>query len=101
MADGHDATLISKDRDANAIGNGIFTSVTDGVEIMQVNADGSINVVGSFASNAEYAEDTAHTTADVGNYVLTVRQDTLASSTTTNGDYASFKSNAAGALKEA
>lgn len=45
-----------------------------------------------------YAEDSAHTTADVGGFVLTVRQDTLAASTDADGDYAAFKTNSSGEL---
>lgn len=48
--------------------------------------------------NAEKAEDAAHSSGDVGNYVLAVRQDTLATDTSATGDYASFKVNALGAL---
>lgn len=50
------------------------------------------NVVASVEpSDAEYAEDSAHTSGDVGLHMLAVRQDTLASSTSADGDYASFK----------
>lgn len=48
--------------------------------------------------NAEKAEDAAHSSGDTGNYVLAVRQDTLASSTSTDGDYASFKVDSVGSL---
>jgi hypothetical protein len=65
---------------------------------LQVDASGNLRVVGSFVSNTEYAEDSAHTSGDVGNYVLTVRQDTLAISTDADGDYSSFKTNDLGAL---
>lgn len=46
----------------------------------------------------DYAEDAAHSDGDIGAYVLAVRQDTLSSSTSADGDYASFKVDAAGAL---
>ena len=49
-------------------------------------------------SNTEYAEDSGHTTADQGAFVLTVRQDTLAASTDADGDYAAFKTNNVGEL---
>lgn len=45
-----------------------------------------------------YDEDSVHVSGDKGAYVLAVRQDVLASSTSANGDYASFKVNAAGEL---
>lgn len=54
--------------------------------------------IASITIGAEKAEDSAHTTADVGNFILGVRQDTLASSTSADGDYSAFKLNAAGAL---
>jgi len=40
-----------------------------------------------------FAEDAAHTDADVGYHMLTVRQDTLAASTSADGDYGSLKAN--------
>ena len=49
-------------------------------------------------SDAEYAEDSAHTSGDVGLHMLAVRQDTLASSTSADGDYASLKVDEDGAL---
>jgi len=49
-------------------------------------------------SGAEYAEDAAHTTADVGQFVLGVRNDTLAALGGTDGDYVPFQMNADGAL---
>lgn len=65
-----------------------------------INADGSINanVDVSVVTGSDKAEDAASANGDIGTYVLAVRQDTLASSTSTDGDYASFKVNAAGAL---
>lgn len=44
------------------------------------------------------AEDAAHVSGDQGIQTLLVRQDTLAASTSADGDYGSFKSNAAGEL---
>jgi hypothetical protein len=49
-------------------------------------------------SGSEYAEDAAHTTADVGQFVLGVRNDTLAALGGTDGDYVPFQMNASGAL---
>ena len=49
-------------------------------------------------SGAEYAEDAAHTTADVGQFVLGVRNDTLAALGDTDGDYVPFQMSADGAL---
>ena len=49
-------------------------------------------------SGAEYAEDAAHTDEDTGNFVLGVRNDTLAALGGTDGDYVPFQMNASGAL---
>jgi len=49
-------------------------------------------------SGAEYAEDSAHTSADTGNFVLGVRNDTLAALGGADGDYVPFQMNASGAL---
>lgn len=46
----------------------------------------------------DYAEDAAHTSSDIGAFVLAVRQDTLANSTSADGDYAAFKLNQKGEL---
>lgn len=65
---------------------------------LQVGADGRLLVDANLSSSAEYAEDTAATSGDIGNFVLAVRQDTLATSTSTDGDYAAFKTTALGEL---
>jgi hypothetical protein len=49
-------------------------------------------------AGAEYAEDAEHTSADTGNFVLGVRNDTLAALGGTDGDYVPFQMNASGAL---
>ena len=49
-------------------------------------------------SGAEYAEDSGHTTADTGNFVLGVRNDTLGTLGDASGDYVPFQMNASGAL---
>jgi hypothetical protein len=65
-----------------------------------VNSDGSINVNAdiSVSNGSDKAEDAAHANADIGTYVLAVRQDTLANSVSADGDYASLKVDAQGAL---
>jgi len=45
-----------------------------------------------------YDEDSAFTNEDAGQSILLVRQDSLASSTSADGDYGNFKSNAKGEL---
>lgn len=53
---------------------------------------------GTGAANLGKAEDSAASDGDVGVYALSVRQDTPASSTTTDGDYQSIKSDSIGRL---
>ena len=74
--------------------------IGDGTDFLAINADGSINVNAdiSVVNGHEKAEDAAHASGDIGSYMLGVRQDVLASSTSADGDYASFKMSAAGAL---
>lgn len=52
----------------------------------------------SVSSDYVFNEDQATVGGELGAYVLAVRQDTLASSTSADGDFASFKVNALGAL---
>ena len=61
---------------------------------------GRVKVLADFDVDFDYVytEDSAHTSGDSGAYVLAVRQDTLASSTSDDGDYASLKVNALGEL---
>jgi len=49
-------------------------------------------------AGAEYAEDSAHTSEDTGNFILGVRNDTLAALGGTDGDYVPFQMNSSGAL---
>ena len=53
---------------------------------------------GSLSTAYAHAEDAAFTNADEGVHNLSVRQDTLATSTSADGDYASMKSNAKGEI---
>lgn len=53
---------------------------------------------GSIVIGSDKAEDSAHSSGDVGSYSLSVREDTLATSTDADGDYQSMKSNSLGAL---
>lgn len=63
--------------------------IGDGTDFLAINNDGSINVVGSFSINGQYAEDSAHASGDVGLYNLAVRADAPAVATSADGDYAS------------
>ena len=79
--------------------NTIWTSDHGDYSPIAVDKYGRINVTASVVvdpSDAEFAEDSANASGHVGIHVLTVRQDTLATSTSANGDYADFKVNALG-----
>lgn len=73
----------------------------DGTDITQTGGALDVNLAsGSITINEEdiFDEDSAHTSGDKGSHVLAVRQDTLAASVDTDGDYASFKVDALGSL---
>lgn len=114
MADGFFPTLVSATRDVNAQTNIIYTGVSDGTDLLLVNADGSINVTvnnaslnvavtsvipGTGATNLGKAEDSAHTSGDVGVMSLAVRNDADTSLVSADGDYAPFQVDALGRLK--
>lgn len=65
---------------------------------LRVNASGELLVDVQVTSGADKAEDSAHTTGDIGAFVLAVRQDTLVSSVDASGDYAGLKVDSVGAL---
>jgi hypothetical protein len=119
ISDGTDVLAINADGSLNITDNGgsLTVDATDldirnldhaqddvaiaqGGNTMVVNADGSINVNAdiSVVNGSDKAEDAAHSSGDIGTYVLAVRQDSLASSVSADGDYASFKVNSVGAL---
>lgn len=99
MADGHFPTLVSATRDANTSTNPLFTALTDGTTAATFTGSSlNVNITGGASSATEYAEDSAAANGDLGVQTLVVRQDTLATSTSADGDYTPLKSNAAGAL---
>lgn len=65
---------------------------------LQVDALGRLRVAADIdvVTGAEKAEDAAHASGDIGQYVLNVREDVLSVSTSDDGDYQSFKSDALG-----
>jgi hypothetical protein len=69
--------------------------IGDGTDFLEVNADGSINVVGG----SEHAEDSAHTSGDTGNFMLAVRNDVEGTLVDTNGDYAPLQVDSSGRLR--
>jgi hypothetical protein len=80
--------------------NVAINGISAGGNALVINPDGSINVNADIdvVTGAEKAEDSAHASGDIGQYVLAVREDVLASSTSADGDYASFKVSERGAL---
>lgn len=80
--------------------NVAINGISAGGNSLVINADGSLNVNAdiSVTTGSDKLEDSAHASGDVGTYVLAVRQNTLAASTDLDGDYASFKVAATGAL---
>jgi len=55
-------------------------------------------VTDSAAGASVFAEDSAHTTADSGQFVLAVRADSLSAGTSTDGDYSALLTNGSGEL---
>ena len=74
--------------------------IGDGTDFLAINADGSINVNAdiSVVNGAEKAEDAAHVSGDIGQFVLGVRDDVLSASTSADGDYAALKSDKFGRM---
>jgi hypothetical protein len=66
----------------------------------QTDSEGRLRVSADFTADFDfvYDEDSAHSDTDPGAHMLAVRQDTLASSVSADGDYASLKLNSRGGL---
>jgi hypothetical protein len=64
---------------------------------LSVDSNGALRVTGG-GGGTQYAEDAAHVSGDTGTLALVVRQDTLASSTSADGDYGAMKLNNVGRL---
>lgn len=77
---------------AGSDGDLISSTLISGKEALDV------NVVGS-SDGGIFAEDSAHTTADLGQHILAVRNDTQGSLVDTDGDYASLQLDSAGRLR--
>ena len=67
---------------------------------LQVDANGRLRVDAevSVATGSDKAEDSAHVSGDIGSYMLSVREDVLATSTSADGDYQSLKTDNLGRL---
>jgi hypothetical protein len=66
---------------------------------LSIDANGNLRVLGTFTSNTEKNEDAAHSSGDIGNYVLAVRQDTAGTGVSADGDYASMQQTKTGYMR--
>lgn len=66
---------------------------------LQVDAAGSLRVVGTFTLTSQFAEDSAHVSGDSGIHTLSVRKDALSTNVSADGDYASNLQWSEGSLK--
>lgn len=81
---------------------GPLTGVADGdFSPLQVDANGLLKVAADVTSNTEYAEDSASSSGDIGNFILAVRHDADTSLVDTDGDYGALQLDASGRLKVA
>lgn len=88
---------------ALAANNDYIPFIVDSSGRLHVNVGtGSVAITsiipGTGATNLGKAEDAVHANGDTGIAALAVRRDTLASSTSANGDYATFSVDSVGAL---
>lgn len=81
----------------DTIGSFLLDSAGDALTSTLIGGDQALDV-NIVQTSGQYAEDSAATSGDSGDFVLAVRQDTLAASTDADGDYTAFKSNATGEL---
>lgn len=117
MADGSFPTLVSADRNVNAVTNPIYVNLSDGTDGALIDGSGNLNVIlaansgvdigdvdvtsivpGTGATNLGKAEDAIHASGDVGVMALAVRQDSQVDFGA-DGDYVPFSINADGELR--
>jgi hypothetical protein len=80
------------------VGVGGYESSAGDVLMAAVTASREWLVSNATLESIVYAEDSAHTTADAGAFILAVRNDTLGTLAGTDGDYTPFQVNASGEL---
>lgn len=79
--------------------SGPYAGVADGdYHPFLFNDQGQLKVAADVQVSGEFNEDSPHTSGDGGLFVLSVRQDTLATSTSADGDYSAFKVDSLGRL---
>lgn len=102
-----DAVPVTDNSGSLTVDNGGTFAVQATLAAETTKVIGTINVaaaqtiattIAAGATNIAKAEDAAAASGDTGVYVLSVRQDTLSSSTSADGDYASVKSSSTGAV---
>jgi hypothetical protein len=117
MADGVFASKVSATRDDNLVTNPIFVNLSDGTDGALIDGSGNLQVIlaandgvdignvdvtsvipGVGATNLGKAEDAVHASGDTGVAILAVRNDTLASLVSADGDYAPIQVDADGAV---
>lgn len=70
----------------------------DGTNLVGVTSNALDVNIAAASGLAIFAEDSVHVSGDDGQHILAVRQDTLAASTSADGDYASLKVDSVGSL---
>lgn len=85
---------------ANGFDNKVQTSADGDYSPLAVDKYGRLKVQADLDVDFDYvyAEDSAHTSGDLGGFSLAVRRDSRSSGTSANGDYGSFNVNAVGEL---
>jgi len=95
--------LIFDVTDANTIADsdsiGAFIRASDGSLIAHTSNALNVHIASGASSGTEFAEDSAHTTGDLGTQILAVRNDIEGSLVSANGDYASLQLDASGRLR--
>lgn len=81
--------------------NGSLVDTDGDYAPLQVDAQGFLKVIASVSLDSEYAEDSAHTTGAIGQFILGVRQDADTSPVSADGDYHGLIFDNAGRLKVA
>jgi len=108
---------VSADTAANAVGNPIFTSITDGTDTLLIDSSGNLQAIlaansgvdigdvdvtsiipGVGATNLGKAVDSAAGATDTGVATLAIRDDALTTLTPVDGDYVPLRVDSTGAL---
>lgn len=77
---------------------GSLVSADGDLSLLQVDASGNLRTTAVVDFAGDYAEDSPHTSGDIGLFSLAVRNSALASVTSADGDYSQFSVDARGGL---